>query len=149
MKQNILETIIGFLVIIVAISFLVFAYSSNNKIKSSNTYSLKARFQNVEGIAEGSDVMLAGIKIGKVEEMLLDKTTFFAVLKLSIDEGIKLPKDSQASVTTSGFLGGKFISIAPGSDEIDLVHDDQIKYTQSSLNIEALIGKLMYSLGSK
>jgi phospholipid/cholesterol/gamma-HCH transport system substrate-binding protein len=81
--------------------------------------------------------------------MALDKNTYFAILKLSINKDIKLPKDSGAAVTTSGFLGSKFIAITPGSEETNLSDNDQIKYTQSSINIESLIGKLMYSQGNK
>lgn len=149
MKQDTIETIVGFLVIIIALSFLIFAYSANDKLKSRDAYPLVAHFQNIEGISQGSDVMISGIKIGTVTEVTLDMDSFFAILKLSIDRGIKLPKDSQAAVTTSGFLGGKFISISPGSEEENLAGGDQIKYTQSSINLESLIGKLMYSLGNK
>jgi phospholipid/cholesterol/gamma-HCH transport system substrate-binding protein len=146
MKQNIIETVIGFVVIIVSLAFLMFAYKAGKP--SSNEaggYRISARFQNAEGIIDGSDIMLAGIKIGSVESLDLDKTSFLAILNLRINQNVKLPKDSQASVVTSGFLGNKFISITPGSSEDDLVDNDQIKYTQSSVNIEALIGKLMYS----
>ena len=144
MKQNIIETIIGFVVIITAIYFLMFAYNANNKLQATATYILKARFQNVEGIVEGSDVLIAGIKVGSVEKMTLDKESFMAVLELNIDKDIKLPKDSQAAVATGGFLGNKFIALTPGSEDEDFVANDQIKYTQSTINIEALIGKFLY-----
>lgn len=146
MKQNILETIVGFVVIIISLTFLIFAYkAAKPSSKQAGGYRISARFQNAEGIIDGSDIMLAGIKIGSVESLVLDKTSFLAILNLRIDQNVKLPKDSQASVVTSGFLGNKFISITPGSSEDELADNDQIKYTQSSVNIETLIGKLMYS----
>lgn len=150
MKQNILETIVGFIIIIIGATFLIFAYGTGKlSHNQSKGYVVKARFENAEGIISGSNVMLAGIKIGVVESLNLDKKAFLAVLHLRIDPDIKLPIDSQAQVVTSGFLGGKFISISPGTAEEDLAADSQIIHTQSSVNIEALIGKLMYSFGSK
>jgi len=90
--------------------------------------------------------MLAGINIGSVEKMSLDQSNFSALLTLKIKREVKLPSDSLASVNTSGFLGNKFISITPGGADDDLKEGGRIKYTQSSINIEALIGKLMYSV---
>lgn len=145
MKQNTIETIVGFIVIACATSFLLFVYNVNNKSVGANGYPIYARFQNVEGIFEGSDVKLAGIKIGVVEDLHLDKDTFFAMIKLCINDEIKLPIDSQASVLTNGFLGGKFISIMPGADDVLLLNNDHIKHTQSSINIESLIGQMIYS----
>lgn len=148
MQQNIIETIVGFLIIAIATVFLVFAYKTAGTSKHEEGYSLQAKFQSAEGIIEGSDIMLAGIKIGAVKKLTLDHDTFFAVMEMSIDKGVKLPKDSQAAIVSSGFLGGKFVSIAPGGDNEDLQNNDQIKFTQSSVNMEALIGKFMYSYGN-
>lgn len=149
MKQELLETLIGFAVLVTAGLFFMFAYKSGNVAKVQNGYAVKARFQNAEGIVAGSDVMLAGIKIGFVENMMLDKETFYAVTTLRLDSNIEIPKDSTAAIVTSGFLGGKLIAITPGEAEENLKNNDQIKYTQSSINIESLIGKFMYSSGSK
>jgi len=150
MKQNILETIIGFLTIITSLLFITFAYNKlGNSSDVKNSYPITANFQNVEGIFEGSDVMLAGIKVGSVEKLTLDKTSFFAIIALRINNDVKLPKDTQAAVATSGLLGNKFISLTPGAADEELVANDEIKRTQSSLNIEAIISKLMYSITNK
>lgn len=149
MKQNIIETLVGFVVIITALVFLTFAYNIGHDSKPDGYYSLKARFENSEGITSGSDVMISGIKIGFVDKLDLDKISFMANLTMRINKDIKLPKDSQAAITTSGFLGGKFIAIIPGGDDATLADNDQIKRTQSSVSIESLIGKLIYSFGSK
>jgi phospholipid/cholesterol/gamma-HCH transport system substrate-binding protein len=148
MRQNVIETIIGFIILAVTGWFFVYAYSTNSMKTDSDGYILAAKFQNAEGIVVGSDIMTAGIKIGEVSEMTLDRNTFFAVMKLRINKGIQIPEDSQASVVSSGFLGGKFISITPGASDTDLKNNDAIKFTQSSVNIESLIGKFMYSFGS-
>ena len=148
MRQNVIETIIGFIIIVTAGWFFAYAYNTNRMNNDMDGYIVTARFQNAEGISIGSDIMTAGIKIGEVWDMTLDRNTFFAVMQLKINKGIQIPKDSQAAVVSSGFLGGKFIAIAPGASDDDLKADDIIKFTQSSVNIEALIGKFMYSFGS-
>lgn len=144
MKQNVVETLVGFLVIITALVFFIFAYNKNNFSEVDDGYMVSANFENAEGVTNGTDVMLAGIKIGVVEKMTLDPSNFLAVISLKIDKHIKLPKDSRAAITSSGLLGGKFIAISPGSSEEFLAERSQIKYTQSSINIEALVGKLLY-----
>ncbi len=145
MKHSIIETLVGFIVLIIATAGLYVAYEKGNTANLKGSYLLKANFENVEGITVGSDVMLAGIKIGAVDSMDLDKNTFFAALSLKINDNVKLPKDSQAAVATSGFLGSKFIAITPGAEDENFNANEQIKRTQSSVNLESLIGKFMYS----
>jgi phospholipid/cholesterol/gamma-HCH transport system substrate-binding protein len=148
MNQNILETIIGFIIIVVATVFAIFAYSTSGNTEDEIGYVLEARFQNAEGIFVGADVMLAGIKIGSVLDLTLDRDTFFAIMKIGVKKDVKLPQDSQVAIVSSGFLGGKFVSVSPGGDVVDLKDGDQVKFTQSSVNMEALIGKFMYSYGN-
>jgi phospholipid/cholesterol/gamma-HCH transport system substrate-binding protein len=148
MKHNIIETLVGFVVIVCALTFFIFAYKIGNLSKIDSGYVLKANFQNVEGISTGSDVMLAGVKIGSVLDITLNKVNFFALLTIQIDKKIKLPKDTHIAIVTSGIIGNKYISVSPGLSEENLVEGDEIKYTQSTVNIESLIGKLIYSFGS-
>ena len=148
-KNNAIETVVGFAVIIISIAFAFFMYNANSVSYKEKSYRISAKFQNAEGIYDGSDVMIAGIKVGVVESMSLDKENFFAIMVMRIDDDVKLPQGSQAAIVTNGFLGGKFISIIPGADEIDMRPNDQIKYTQSSVNIESLIKDLAYSAMNK
>lgn len=145
MKQNILETIVGSAVLVIALFFIVFVMNTDNSANDSDGYVVHARFQNAEGISKGSDIMLAGVKIGSVDNMSLNRDTFYAELNLRIAKDVLVPKDSQAAIVSSGFLGGKFISIIPGVEDENLKDKGKIKYTQSSVNLEALIGKFMYS----
>ena len=149
MKQNMIETFVGFFVLSIATWFLIYAFQTNRMNTDSEGYFVTARFQNADGIFEGSDIVVAGIKIGDVAAMTLDRKDFYALMTLKINKGIQLPKDSQAAVVSSGFLGSKFISIIPGVEEDDLKDGDTISLTQSSVNLESLIGKFMYSFGSK
>ena len=149
MKQNIIETIIGFGVLIIALLFLIFAYKTGSSITSSKGYQVTANFQSAEGIAVGSDVMISGIKIGSVKKITLDPNSFYASVYLNINDDVKIPKDSKAQVVTSGLLGGKYISIVPGNDDENLAANEEIRYTQSAINIESLINKIVSSFGSK
>ena len=76
-----------------------------------------ASFQNIDGVAKGSDVKLAGIKIGYVDSLLLEDETYYATIKLYINDGVYIPVDSRAVVSTNGLLGGKYIRINPGASE--------------------------------
>lgn len=149
MKQQLIEILTGIIVIIVATIFLVFAYNKSKGNRAGDGYNLQVYFQNIEGIEEGADVKLSGIKIGYVKAITLDITSFDAVVTLKIANNIPIPKDSRAIVTTSGLIGSKYININPGASDINLSNNDRIKLTQSSLNFEDLIAKLMYSITSK
>jgi len=149
MKQGTIEAIVGFAVICVAAFFFAFSYRISNSPHDKGGYILTASFQNIEGLTQGDEVKLSGIKIGSIDGFSLEKDTYFAVVKLRIEEGIQIPSDSRAIVSTNGLLGGKYVRINPGASEDNLKSNEQIKFTQSALNIEDLIGKLMYSVTSK
>jgi phospholipid/cholesterol/gamma-HCH transport system substrate-binding protein len=149
MKHSIVETLVGLLVLLIALAFLVFAYNASNVSKTRDGYSVIANFQDIDGISKGADVKLAGIKIGYVDQVTLDPNSFSAGVRLFVDNNVEIPEDSRAIVATTGLLGGKYIRITPGGSEANLKNEGKIKFTQSALNIEDLIGKLMYSLTSK
>ncbi len=148
MKSRVIETIVGFIVLFIAIFFATYAYNISNKKKTIG-YEVTANFENIDGIVQGSDVKMAGIKVGDVGSIILDSDTYYATIKMNIDKNIKIPKDSRVIVSTSGILGGKYIRLTPGASENHVKNGDNLVFTQSALNIEDLIGKLMYSLTSK
>lgn len=143
MKRNLIETIMGAVVLCVAVFFVVTAYRSSG-IESESGYQISALFDHVDGINRGTDVKLGGIKIGSVEEMKLDPKTYRAELVLGINNEIKLPTDSTAEISSDGLLGGKFVSIVPGAEEDMLKSGGRIEYTQSSINLEQLLGKFAF-----
>lgn len=146
MANNVIETVMGAVVLTVAGGFLYFAYQNSN-VKSVEGYELKADFSSVSGIGMGSDVRIGGIKIGVVEALDLDPKTYDAVVTMRIKDEIKLPKDSSAAVQSASLLGEKFVTIAPGGDEDMLKDGDTIAYTQASVNLEEMIGKFVFSGG--
>jgi len=144
MRRNLIETIIGFLVILVAIIFFVFSYKVADVKKLESTYELTAKFDQVEGIVVGSDVAISGIKVGIVKNLSLDTKDYNAKMTMAIKDNIKLPSDSSAKIVSEGLLGSKYVSIEAGSDDEMLEDGDQIMYTQSSMNLESLISKFAF-----
>jgi phospholipid/cholesterol/gamma-HCH transport system substrate-binding protein len=146
-KENIVEALVGLLVVLVAIGFVVVAYGRTQAGGTADGYVLKARFTNVSGVSPGTDVRMAGIRIGKVAEQSLDPTSFQAVLALSIDKGLKLPIDSSAAITTEGLLGGTFIALTPGGDTAMLNPGEEIVETSGATDLMALIGGFVNKSG--
>lgn len=146
MANNAIETVMGAVVLAVAGGFLYFAYS-NSDVKPIKGYSLSASFTNISGISPGSAVRVGGIKIGVVESLDLDAKSYQAVAKLRIGDTVKLPRDSSASVQSSGLLGDKFLALEPGGDDVNLNDGEQITFTQPSVSLEELIGKFVFSGG--
>ena len=146
MARSIVETLLGALVLLVACGFLFWAYGRSN-IGSPNGYELIARFDRADGIDVGSDARISGVKIGAVTAKTLDPQTFRAEVRFTVQNDIKLPTDSSAAVASASLIGGKYLSIVPGGDEKELAPGGVITLTQSSISIEDLIGRYIFSQG--
>ncbi len=147
MNRSVVETLIGALVLGIAVSFIVFAYQTAG-VETVAGYEVKARFTSVDGLKVGDDVRIGGIKIGSVLEQTLDSESFMAVVRMSIDNEVELSDDTFASVASEGLLGGKYVAIEPGGDENIIEAGGEITMTQESVNLETLLGKAIYSLST-
>ena len=145
MKNSLFETIIGFIVIAFSGVFLYYSYDKSGKIQHGNSYNLVAKFDNIDGITIGSEVKLSGIKIGEVTSSVIDGNSYKAMITIYLNDSLKIPTDSSAQIASSGLLGDKYIAISPGADDQFLNPGQEIKYTQSSINFENLIGKMVFS----
>jgi phospholipid/cholesterol/gamma-HCH transport system substrate-binding protein len=123
---------------------LFFAYSTS-QLRAVQGYEVTADFERIDGIREGGDVRISGIKIGSVIAEKLDPKTFLATLRMSIDPTIKLPDDTVAEIVSAGLLGDKYLSLVPGGSDTLLPPGGRIKYTQSSVTLENLIGQMIFS----
>lgn len=146
MRKNVIETVIGALVLVVAVMFGVFAYTSAN-VRVTDGYTIKARFARIDGIQVGSDVRISGIKVGTVSGLQLDPTYYQAVAQLTIDRSVEVPTDTVAKVASEGLLGAKYVALDPGGDEKMIEPGGEIKFTQSSLSLEDLVGQFIFSSG--
>ncbi|MGE0723648.1 MAG: outer membrane lipid asymmetry maintenance protein MlaD [Alphaproteobacteria bacterium] len=146
MRHNVIEAVIGAVVLAVAAIFVVFAYSSAG-ISTPAGYPLLARFERIDGVGVGTDVRVSGIKVGTVTGLVLDPKTYLAEVRMSIDPTVRLPTDTVAAVSSSGLLGDKFLGLVPGGEEKTIEPGGVIKYTQASVSIEELLGKFMFSQG--
>lgn len=143
MKNNIFEVIVGTIVLLCAIYFFVFSFQQSD-LSSSDSYQIIAEFDNIGDIGNGSDVKISGVKVGSVNNNILSNETYRAKLVLNINNEVKLPSDSSAKIVSASLLGGKFIAIEPGADEEILEDGDEILFTQSSVNLEELLGKFIF-----
>ncbi len=147
MTRNFLETILGAVVLAVAIAFFFYAYQSNHD-GDSEGYDLFAHFNRVDGLDDGADVRIGGIKVGSVTAQVLDTDTYQAKVSFTVQDDVELPLDTSAAIMSDGLLGGKYLSLEPGGDIDYLESGDEITLTQSSVRLEDLIGQLIYSGGS-
>ena len=145
-KDNIIEALVGLVVLAFAIGFVVLAYNRTQG-GGGDGYILKARFPNITGVTQGTDVRVSGIKVGKVAAQALDPTSYQAVLELSIDKNLKLPVDSAASITTEGLLGGTYIALTPGGDTTMLKPGEEIIETSGSADLMSLVGSMVNRTG--
>ncbi|MBL4894971.1 MAG: outer membrane lipid asymmetry maintenance protein MlaD [Emcibacter sp.] len=141
MKNNIVETLMGAIVLVVAGSFLYFAFS-HAYVSTNGGKNYIVKFDKVDGLSVGGDVKISGIKVGSITEQYLDKESFYAVVKISIDPDIILSESTFAKITSEGLLGGNYLVLDPGDDEDELLEDgDEITNTQGAVDFLGLLDK--------
>jgi len=146
-RTNVVETVTGTVVILLAAGFLVYAVAHSGRTVRSG-YTLHASFDSIDGLGIGSAVKMAGVKVGSVIGTGIDPKTYQATVGFTVEDAVKLPKDSSAAVVSEGLLGGKYLKLQPGGDEQNIPPGGQIGITQSSINIEELLGKFVFSMGN-
>ena len=104
--------------------------------------------RSIGGLAVGADVKIGGVVIGHVASERLDPTTYAAIIKLAINDDIKVPDDSSASITSDGLLGNTYVAVSPGGSNTMLKPGASFQVTQSAINIEDLLGKFIFSMGN-
>lgn len=146
LRENVVEALIGALVIAVAVWFVTFAYGRTSA-ESSSGYAVLARFPNATGITPGTDIRVSGIKVGVVSAQKLDPKSYQAVVTMRVDDALKLPIDSSAAITSEGILGGSYIALVPGGEPDMLRPGDEITDTQGATDLMGLIGSVINKSG--
>ena len=144
MHRNIIETVMGGVVLLVAIGFVVIAFQGST-VTQGDGYQVVAEFDNAAGLAPGSEVRMSGVKIGTVRSQDLDPQTFFAVVTMDISNSVQLPRDTSARILADGLLGASFVSLEPGGEEESIPPGGQITFTQGSINVVDLLGRFIFS----
>ncbi|MCP5432586.1 MAG: outer membrane lipid asymmetry maintenance protein MlaD [Alphaproteobacteria bacterium] len=144
MRNTLVETLTGAVVLAVAGFFLFFAYTTTGMTTGSG-YTLVARFNRAEGINVGTDVRISGIKVGSVEKVELDPRTFEAITTLRVDTRYEIPDDSVAKIAMSGLLGDNFVAIDPGGSEGLLKEGQDFLQTTGSVDLMGLISEAIFS----
>lgn len=147
MQRNIIETIMGAVVLLVAAGFVVFAFTVGGFGGIASGYSVSARFEDATGIAAGSEVRMSGVKIGTVATQTLDPETFDAVIGMTIVEGVALPADTSARIVPDGLLGGNYVELQPGGALENIADGGSIGRTQGAINVIDLVGRFIFGGG--
>lgn len=147
MKNSTVETLIGAAVVAIAAVFFLFAYQTSGEGRASNGYRLLAEFDNAEGINIGTDVRVAGVKVGTVTGFDLNAENFLAKVTMQLDDKVKLTEDATAKVSAEGLLGSKFISLEQGGADVMLADGGFISNTQGAVDIWSLISQAMFERG--
>jgi len=146
MNKTVLDLWVGLFVIagIAALLFLALKVGSTTAVSASNSYEVIARFDNIGGLKPRAPVKSAGVVVGRVSDIRFDNETFEAAVTLRLDKRYAFPKDSSASIMTSGLLGEQYIGLEAGGDSQKLKDKDRVLITQSAVVLENLIGQMIY-----
>lgn len=146
-KRSLAEILTGAVVLGIAALFLGYAVTSSGRSFSGQGMHLTARFDRIDGLGQGADVRIAGVKVGQVVAQRIDPESFLAVLTLRVDASLKLPNDTSAEISSEGLLGGKYVALVPGGGTRILREGGEITITQSAINLESLLGRFIFSAG--
>ena len=144
MSENPAEIAVGGLTLAVAVGFFAYASQTTGFAgRGAESYPLTASFRSAEGVGLGTDVRLAGVRIGTVTGMELNPETFRADMVFAIDAGIEVPEDSSVAVAQEGLLGGNFVEIVPGGSPFALEPGGEIIDTQGALSLIGLLSQFI------
>ena len=149
MGRNIVETIVGALVLLVAGIFVFYAFAKSDRAGPGG-YEILARFDRIDGLKRGADVTVSGVKVGSVTGFDLDRKTYQAVVRMMVSSSVGLPIDTNAKILSESLLGGMVVVLEPGGDNKMIQAGGEIDKTQGAVPLSELIAKFMFgSTGSK
>jgi phospholipid/cholesterol/gamma-HCH transport system substrate-binding protein len=146
MNKTVLDLWVGLFVIagIAALLFLALKVGSMSAVSTSDSYEVTARFENIGGLKARAPVKSAGVVVGRVTDIRFDNETYEAAVTLRLDKRYAFPKDTTATIMTSGLLGEQYIGLEAGGDSQKLKDKDRIRITQDAVVLENLIGQFLY-----
>jgi phospholipid/cholesterol/gamma-HCH transport system substrate-binding protein len=144
MARRTAELLAGAAIIVVAGGFLGYAVAHSGRSTGSG-YALNASFDHIDGLNVGADVRVAGVKVGSVTGESIDPQTYQARVTFTVQEGLGIPTDTSAEITSDGLLGGKFLSLVAGGNSAMYKPGQTVTITQGSISLEQLLGKFIFS----
>jgi phospholipid/cholesterol/gamma-HCH transport system substrate-binding protein len=148
MAHNTTEVVVGGMVLAAAVAFGIYTSQVTGLTKGSAGYDLNASFRSLEGVTVGTDLRLAGVKIGTVSGVTLNTDTFRADTTVTVIDGVQIPDDSAIVVSSEGLLGGNFVEIMPGGSPFYFGPGDTIDDTQGAVSLVSLLLKFVSGSGS-
>ncbi|MDR2032983.1 MAG: outer membrane lipid asymmetry maintenance protein MlaD [Azoarcus sp.] len=147
MSRTILDLWVGVFVALgfAALVFLAMKVGGSSELSGAATYAVTAPFGNVGGLKPRAPVKSAGVVVGRVGGIHFDSQNFRAIVSIDLDERYNFPRDTSASILTSGLLGEQYIGLDPGADNETLKEGDTLEITQSAVVLEKLIGQFMFN----
>jgi phospholipid/cholesterol/gamma-HCH transport system substrate-binding protein len=147
MNRTTLDLWVGFFVAIglASLLFLALKVGGVSVSGSGETYALEARFGNIGGLKVRAPIKSAGVVVGRVSDIKFDPENYLALVTLDVDARYKFPRDTFATINTSGLLGEQYIGFEAGGDEEVLKAGESIKKTQDAMVLEKLISQFMYN----
>ena len=146
MTKRGIETVVGLFVLagFVAIGYLALKAANLSAMTVGETYTVTARFDNVGGLKPRAPVKSAGVTVGRVASISLDRQSFQGLVTLELEKRYEFPKDTSASILTAGLLGDQYVGLNPGGADDNLAQGDNIRLTQSAVVLENLISSFLY-----
>ncbi|HEY0446230.1 MAG TPA: outer membrane lipid asymmetry maintenance protein MlaD [Allosphingosinicella sp.] len=148
LRDNFIEALVGLLVVLLAGWFIFFAWQRTGG-ELRHSIRVTALFPAANGVTVGTDVRIAGLKVGTVAAQQLDPQSYQAQVTLALDQELRIPSDSSAAITSEGLLGGTYVALLPGGSATPLKNGDTILETQGSVDMMGLVGSLINRSGSQ
>lgn len=143
MSTNPTEVAVGALVLAAAVGFIAYAGQVTGFSAASAGYPLTASFRSLEGVSVGTDVRLAGVKVGSVTDVALNPQTFRADTEILVQNGIEIPDDSAIVISSEGLLGGNYVEIVPGGSPFNFEPGAEVEDTQGAVSLVSLLMKFV------
>ena len=145
MGNRLVESVMGAVVLLIAGLFVVFAWTTADLRNVEGTL-YRAQFGSVGALAPGNDVRIGGVKVGSVTSQAIDPKTYRAVVLFSVRADLRLPVDTEASISSDGLLGGKYLRLKVGRSTEMLAADATLTRTRDALSLEDLLGRAIFLL---
>lgn len=151
MQRSTMDLWVGLFVLVGIGALLLLAFKVGNlgTYSAADSYMIKGNFENIGGLKVRAPVKSAGVVVGRVKDIQFSTQTYDALVTLSIDSRYKFPKDTFASILTSGLIGEQYIGLAAGGDDAVLKDGDKIMKTNSALVLEEMIGRFLFDKASE